>query len=347
MIATIVVAALYAGSAAWHHQTTTHRPETCLPYVSPALSQEVFAPGAAGLVVGDSLPTEVADCLAQARVIFLSRGTGMADQLVRRIITASVKAESVAVICVDRASGTDGFKSIGGEELAAALHTAVYPSVYVVSDAGIVLFRCVGFTIEKWRYLESGLRGMPHPYDESTLMEGTRLPAIHLPTTDGSDLKHQIAETGRRQVILVVDVNCDVCKGAADWFFGAPQKFRDANFGLIVIDAARNAHREWQAAIEQYDAKELLEGLQPPGPSKRAAQYMAKSSELQWVAVDGDNNLVTHWSIYQVPTVLVLDSDGVLIDRMLVACVDSYNPAGDYLSLDEAIGTALATLGGQ
>ena len=124
-----------------------------------------------------------------------------------------------------------------------------------------------------------------------TLRQGSALPHVSLASTDGRTLSIPEDFRGKLTVLLFWSKGCPFCKKEMPLIEPLYQKYRDRGFTFVAVHM---------------------------GPGMDAARSMQADMGLSFPQlVDEDSRLRKHYGIVSVPTMFVLDDNGILREKIL------------------------------
>lgn len=135
--------------------------------------------------------------------------------------------------------------------------------------------------------LASGCQGSKGP----TVSKGSVLPGISLPATDGRQLNIPGDMKGDLTVLLFWSQGCHYCKKEMPLIEPLYRKYRERGFSFVAIHM---------------------------GPGMEASREMKEEMGLSFpIAVDESSSLGKRYGIVSVPTMFVLDRNGIVLEKVL------------------------------
>ena len=124
-----------------------------------------------------------------------------------------------------------------------------------------------------------------------TLKRGQALPPVSLPSTDGTDISIPDDISGKLTAIIFWSKGCPFCKKEMPRIEPLYRKYRDRGFNFVAIHM---------------------------GPGMEASKDMQVNMGLSFpLLVDKDSTLRKRYGIVSVPTMFVLDGNGILTEKVL------------------------------
>lgn len=279
-------------------------------------SDQYFSDRASGIAVGESMAVGMGP--EKTLILALnekeSTGTELLITLVEKRWTGKV------IVCLQKQPEYElpnGWNVIVDEQLLRDLGIRVMPSIYI-TEGEVVRFRMSPFVLSMWEQLALGFDG-DYSHSMPVFQSGEQLPTIELTDKIGNRANLVIEKP---TVLILLDTSCVVCDAAVDWLAHNHKKI-DSEI-VVVITRADTYRMERMSALRSVcgvDGDVSVAHLEETVliAQEKQTKYTQLTPRSLKVVFDNQDQVLGDWGIYSWPTLVILDSKGRIVERMVLS----------------------------